>query len=96
MSTPEQSWQRLARAARRAPAREVPSAPFGFANCVAARWLAEPNDNGLELWAFFAGRVLVGAAIVVAGVVALNYTELAGTWTVLSDSAPLLETMLDL
>ena len=96
MSTPEQTWQKLARAARLAPARELPSAPPGFATRVAARGLDEPADNGLELWAFFAGRVLVGAAIIMAGVLALNYTELAGTWNLLSSSAPLLETMLGL
>jgi hypothetical protein len=96
MNNLEQSWRKLTRAARQALPRETPSAPYGFAHRVVARWLGEPADNSLEVWAFLAGRVLVGAAIIMAGVVALNYSQLAGTWNLLNDSGPLLETVLSL
>lgn len=96
MNQLETVWQRLLTAARRAPRPEAPAAPIGFANRVAARWLAGDEAENLELWLCFARRTLVGAAVILAGVLALNYAMFEGTWTALDGSAPLFELVLGL
>jgi hypothetical protein len=61
-----------------------------------ANWAASADAESLETWAFFARRMLVGAALILAGVLALNYATFEGTWTALDGSAPLFELVLGL
>lgn len=77
MNRNDQAWQRLAAAARRAPAESDASAPYGFATRVAARAFATaplPANALLEKFAlrglFVAGAFSIAAA-------AFGYTALS-------------------
>lgn len=93
MNKMDEVWQRLVRAARRPPAAALPTAPHGFAARVVARWLGQEPGREIDLWVMLARQVLTGAVIVMAGVVAIKYSELATTWSFLTGSGPLLEIM---
>jgi hypothetical protein len=76
MNTPENAWQRLAAAARRAPPDAPATVPFGFATRVAAQALAQPAPAGLSLERLALRAVGVACLAAVLGVAA-NYSVLA-------------------
>jgi hypothetical protein len=96
MNSLQQVWRRLAKASRQATPELPSAAPYGFATRVAARWLAEQPEPRLELWIYYARQVMVGAAIVMVGVLALNYESLHGAWDALASTAPMVEIMFSL
>ncbi len=73
MNSPEKAWQRLAAAARRAPADAPVTVPFGFATRVAARGLAQPAPAGLSLERLALRAVGVACLAAMLGVAA-NYS----------------------
>jgi len=64
MNDHNETWNRLARAARRAPAEQPAEAPFGFSHRVVARWLAAGPQPRLSPWELLAVRSLGLAALV--------------------------------
>jgi hypothetical protein len=94
MSDSDKIWQRLVKAARQAPATPPAEIPLGFATRIAARWAAGAGANGGEVWLWFSGRALLYAALVMAGILALNYPGLSGAWEDLNSAGPVMETLL--
>jgi hypothetical protein len=77
MNRPDQAWQRLAAAARRAPAEPVDPAPFGFATRVAAQALsAAPVGAANSLLEKFALRGLIAAAACSVAAAAFGFSAL--------------------
>ncbi len=75
MNRPEQAWQRLAAAARRAPEEAVATAPYGFATRVAALGLAAaPLPTAGALLEKFALRGLLAAAACSVAAAAFGYS----------------------
>lgn len=70
MTPPDKAWQRLAAAARRAPADAAAPVPYGFATHVAARALAEPGPTGLSLERLALRAVGIACLAAVLGVAA--------------------------
>lgn len=69
-------WQRLAQAARLAPAQLPPPLPFGFDTRVLANWRAQ-RDSGEGLpWVFLLRAGVAGAALIMLVSLALNYQAL--------------------
>jgi hypothetical protein len=75
MKNYEQSWQRLAAAARSAPVIGDENAPYGFAVSVAAQAFAAPRSNPWNLFEKFAVRGLLAACGLSLVAVALNYSS---------------------
>ena len=73
MRTNEQTWQRLARAARQAPARTADEAPLGFSQRVVARWLAGETATASPWELVLSWRPLACAALVMLLSVAVNF-----------------------
>ncbi|MBI4326794.1 MAG: hypothetical protein HY674_16260 [Chloroflexi bacterium] len=69
-------WQRLAQAARLAPARPAPPMPFGFDTRVLANWRAQRNRGEGLPWVFLLRAGVVGAALIMLVSLALNYQAL--------------------
>ncbi len=71
MKNPEQSWQRLAAAARAAEGPRDETTPLGFAVRVAALGVAAPRPGA---WEKFAVRGLLAACGLCLAAIALNYS----------------------
>lgn len=76
MNRPDQAWQRLVAAARRAPADAAATVPHGFATRVASQALAEPAPAGLSLERLALRALGVACLAAVLGVAA-SYSVLA-------------------
>src|SRR5271156_1048317 len=74
MKNYEQSWQKLATAARSAPGGREESAPYGFAVRVVAQSLAAPRSNPWNLFEKFAVRGLLAACGLSLVAIALNFS----------------------
>jgi len=70
------SWKRLARAARQAPAESPTEMPFGFDTRVIADWRAQRGDSELLPWAFLLRGALVCSALIMVLSLAMNYQTL--------------------
>ena len=69
-------WNRLAAAARRAPAEPPAEMPFGFDTLVIADWRARRGDNEALSWTLLLRGALVCSALIMALSVAMNYRSL--------------------
>lgn len=77
MNRNDQAWPRLAAAARRAPAADEASAPFGFATRVAAQaWSGAAAGAAQSLLEKFALRGLIAAAACSVAAAAFGYSAL--------------------
>lgn len=77
MDPNEPAWNRLARAAARAPEESV-DLPFGFATRVLSGW---KSGSAERLWGtleFFTWRGLAVAFVIVAGSMAVGYDAVSG------------------
>ena len=79
MNDPQQKWQRLTTAARRAGDPRGTAAPYGFATRVAARALASERA-GVSLLERFSLRALGLAALLAVVCLAGNYSVVAGVF----------------
>ena len=97
MNENHNSWEKLTRLARLAPAPRPAEMPYGFATRVAANLLtAAPGAELSAAWESLSVRSLVLAALVMAFTLGLNYDLMNHDWTqevALVDTAfePLLE-----
>lgn len=98
MKSPDQLWQQLLAAARRAPARPLQEPSWSFTEHALRRWRAEQAEEtaAVEIMAWMGRRVLVSAVLITMATLALNYLPWEDTWTALSGSAPWLEVVTDL
>lgn len=76
MNSPEKNWQRLAAAARRAPATPDEAAPYGFATRVAAQAFTTQRPVGSLLERFSLRALGVACLLALVGVGA-NYSRLS-------------------
>ncbi|MGB8169404.1 MAG: hypothetical protein WCF18_18035 [Chthoniobacteraceae bacterium] len=67
----ERRWK-LAAAAQRDLGDPTPTAPFGFATRVVARWQGTPAPSLAALWQRLAWRVLGGVAMALAAMLAID------------------------
>jgi hypothetical protein len=77
MKTNDQTWPRLARAARQAPEQPAAEAPFGFSRRVVARWLAGEAAPASPWELALSWRPLACAALVMLLSVALNFAAVS-------------------
>jgi len=69
------NWNRLAAAARKAPAEPPAEMPFGFDTSAIAAWRAR-GDNEAPSWTLLLRGALVCSALIMALSVAMNYRSL--------------------
>lgn len=86
MNSPEKNWQRLAAAARRAPATPAEAAPYGFATRVAARAFAAPRPAGSVLERFSLRALGVACMMALLGA-AFSYTHVEATAAVSAEDS---------
>jgi hypothetical protein len=77
----DNSWQKLAAAARKAqaPAPSDEAAPFGFSTRVAALAFSQPPDRS-SAFATFSLKAAAFACVLALGSVAANYTAIKGAF----------------
>ena len=80
MSQNHPAWDKLVSAARRAPADQDSSAPYGFATRVAAQAMASDRTH-FSLFARYSLRALGVASLLAIASVAANYSAIASTFT---------------
>lgn len=93
MKEPQIVWKQLTAAARRAPRAPLPDAPFGFSARVAALGLAAPQEDDADLWLVFGRRAILGATLVMAGLLAFHYQDLTGIWQAWDGAEPIFDIM---
>ncbi|HZZ19932.1 MAG TPA: hypothetical protein VFE25_11205 [Opitutaceae bacterium] len=77
----DNSWQKLAAAARRAPAAKADeSAPYGFSTRVAALAFQQQPSGG-NAFARYSVRAAAFACALALGAVAINYTAIKGAFS---------------
>ena len=81
MHEPNDNWQRLARAARHAPAPAPPELPHGFATRVVARWQAGETFAAPSAWEWLSLRALGWVAAVMVASLCLNLDVFGQDWT---------------
>lgn len=93
MNNMQATWERLTAGAKKALVMSPATPPHGFATRVVSRWRATAAESEVAIWNYFARRVLIGAAVVMTGVLAIQYTILVGDWETLSGASALFEIM---
>ena len=70
------NWNRLAAAARQAPAEPPAEMPFGFETRALADWRARRGDNEAPSWTLLLRGALICSALIMALSVVMNYRSL--------------------